>query len=390
MADTVLDRSKLKQTFSDEFNSINANSSGNNAWKTTYYWGDRTLPANKEAEYYSDSSVGVNPFSVDDGILTITASPGSNRAGLPYNSGMINSQNIHSQQYGYFEMRAKLPDEQGFWSAFWMLPNGGGWPPEIDILEHLGQNANAYYGSLHIGPNGRRENVINHTVETPDVTENFHTYGMMWDSQTIRWFFDDVQVASSPTPPSFHVPMYMIANLAVGADGSWPGRPNGRPTDAMEIDFIRAYELTQNGAVKQGEAPAATPSASPAPSGAGAGAGSGNGRGDLVLHLSGDAWREDPRFVVKLDGQAVAGAQSIEASNRRGQVQEFEFELDLGNRARTVTVELTNDAWGGSQQTDRNIYVKGIEVDGDYTATNIAILHGSRSFGINASGDLVL
>src|SRR5689334_13293123 len=162
MPDTTIDLTGFRQTFNDDFNSLNASPGGSaNQWATTAF-GIRTLPANGEQEYYSDSSVGVNPFSTGDGALTITAAPGSNPLGLPYNSGEISSQALHSQTYGYFEMRAQLPSGQGMWPAFWLMPTNGG-PGEIDALEafgasHDGQGgANSYSVALHDTSGGGQE-----------------------------------------------------------------------------------------------------------------------------------------------------------------------------------------------------------------------------------------
>ena len=59
-------------TFDDEFNTFDASK-----WKTSDYWGNRTLSGNGEQQWYSDTAHnGYNPFSVSaDGILTITAEP---------------------------------------------------------------------------------------------------------------------------------------------------------------------------------------------------------------------------------------------------------------------------------------------------------------------------
>src|ERR1700712_2534706 len=124
----TLNLSNFKLTFNDEFNSFKSSPSGaNGAWQTSFYFGGRTLSGNGEQEYYSDSSVGVNPFSLLHGALTITASPGGNPGGLAYNSGLITTEGDFSQTYGYFEMRAKLPAGQGMWPAFWLLRTDKSW-----------------------------------------------------------------------------------------------------------------------------------------------------------------------------------------------------------------------------------------------------------------------
>lgn len=84
----------MKLSFADEFNALSASANGKGTvWKSALGIGSeyRTLEANSEAQYYSDSSVGTNPFSVSDGVLTITAAPDhdGNPLGLAYTSGVL-------------------------------------------------------------------------------------------------------------------------------------------------------------------------------------------------------------------------------------------------------------------------------------------------------------
>ena len=68
----IIDASTLTSTFDDEFNSFSASPDGSSGlWQTTLGSNNRTLPGNGEQEYYSDSSVGVNPFSIQNGVLDI-------------------------------------------------------------------------------------------------------------------------------------------------------------------------------------------------------------------------------------------------------------------------------------------------------------------------------
>ena len=233
----------MRMTFSDEFNSLSASASGSGTtWKTTYKISDqlRTLPTNKEAEYYSDASVGVNPFSIKAGVLDITAAPGSNPLKLAYNSGALTTAQSFAQQYGFFEVKAQLPAGQGFWPSFWLLPTDGSWPPEIDIFEVLGHDPTTAYFSLHTttGPTTTKAVSL-----LPDLSTGFHTFGLDWQADRIRWYVDGNQVAEAATPADMHKPMYLLLNLAVGDTGSWPGKYDpSLPTGHMLVDYVHVWQ----------------------------------------------------------------------------------------------------------------------------------------------------
>ncbi|MEN0075490.1 MAG: family 16 glycosylhydrolase [Paracraurococcus sp.] len=234
----------MRLTFADEFNSLSASATGGGTtWKTSLKIFDqlRTLTTNHEAQYYSDSSVGVNPFSVSNGILDITAAPGGNPLNLAYTSGLLSSAQSFAQQYGYFEVRAQLPAGQGFWPAFWLLPADGGWPPEIDIFEVLGNDPTTAYFSLHSTVAGGGG--TNKVSLLPDLSSGFHTYGLDWAADTIRWYVDGNLVAQAATPADMHRPMYMLLNLAVGDTGSWPGKYDASlPTGHMLVDYVHVWQ----------------------------------------------------------------------------------------------------------------------------------------------------
>ncbi len=236
----TIDTSLLNLTFTDEFNSFSASPDGSTGlWKTTYANGNRTLGSNGELQFYSDSSVGVNPFSIQNGVLDITASPGSNPLGLPYNSGAITTQSSFSQLYGYFEVRAEMPAGQGLWPAFWLLPADGSWPPELDVFEVLGNDPTTLYFSTH----SQTQATQGTTLKVADVSQGFHTYGVMWTPTEVDMYIDGKEVAVMNTPADMNKPMYMLVNLAVG--GYWPGQPNAStPFPAnMLIDYVHAYAL---------------------------------------------------------------------------------------------------------------------------------------------------
>jgi beta-glucanase (GH16 family) len=247
-----LDKSEMRLSFSDEFDTLSLWNGESGTWDSNFWWGQRngsTLAGNGERQWYIDHDYGptssVNPFSIDDGVLTITAAraPEAIRPEIDnyeYTSGLITTYESFSQTYGYFEMRADMPDNHGTWPAFWLLPADGSWPPEIDVVEMRGQDPGTVQVSAHSNETGSRTTVSS-AVNVPD-TEGFHTYGVLWTEEELVWYFDDVEVFRTDTPDDMHEPMYMLANLAVGGVAGEPVDGLATPAE-MQIDYIRAYEL---------------------------------------------------------------------------------------------------------------------------------------------------
>ncbi|WP_395671347.1 glycoside hydrolase family 16 protein [Phenylobacterium sp.] len=259
----------LEVTFADEFDSFRPYRNGQGVWRTTFRDGRddhdddfnlRTLKWNKELQLYVDpemrghrgrhgdgdrdareQALGLNPFRVKDGVLEITADRvpaqlADRLGGFGYTSGLITTQPSHSQTYGYFEMRAKLPRGKGVWPAFWLLPLDLSWPPEIDVMESVGDPGKVYV-TLHSNA------VKAEGTEIPVSPGDFHTYAVAWTRENVVWFVDGREVKRMATPADMHKPMYMLANIALGGD--WAGAPDATtPFPArLQIDFIRAYRF---------------------------------------------------------------------------------------------------------------------------------------------------
>ena len=245
-----LDRSSLHPTFAEDFSHFAASATGivdgKPAWRTTYIGGERTLTGNHEVEWYADAGSD-SPFHVTQHTLDITAEP---KAGLPqgmtHQSGLIMSQHLLSQRYGYFEMRAQLPLGKGLWPAFWLLPADGSWPPEIDVMEMLGHPPDTYYVSVHARPGGQHVDETT-AVAAPDLTAGFHVFGVSWRADRIRFYLDDVLVHESATPSDMNRPMYLLANLAVGGVDSWPGPAALDASGVFRIAWIRAWQFKDLG-----------------------------------------------------------------------------------------------------------------------------------------------
>ncbi len=254
-------------TFADEFNSLQTGS----VWNTNFgYAGDGlnsfTLTNNSEQQIYvapefkgtSGAALGLNPYSLSGGVLTLSATPVSDAVasqmwGYRYASGMLASN--HTQTYGYFEIRAQLPSGQGLWPAFWLI---GADNTEIDILEGLGSDTQVPYNALH-SPSVPARGLQNFV---PD-DGGFHTYGVLWSPADLVYTIDGTEVWRTPTPADMNKPMRMIVNLAVG--GPWAGSPDAStPWPAqMKVDYVHAYALPgESGSDAQ---PPQPPSPTPVP-----------------------------------------------------------------------------------------------------------------------------
>lgn len=184
-----------------------------------------------------------NPFSlITGGGLNIRLQ----RTSKSWTSGVLTSVDSvgegFSQQYGYFEMKAKFPRGEDTWPAFWLLntaakrsraPAG-----EIDVVEYIANPhfANYMATTLHDWSNHTAPAASHYRVPSP--MGGFHTYGMMWTPDTMTFYFDSAVTMRCPTPSIMKQPYYLLVDLGIGS--GWPTE-NTPHTNDLQIQYIRAY-----------------------------------------------------------------------------------------------------------------------------------------------------
>ena len=180
-----------------------------------------------------------------------------------YTSGRISTQNLKTFIYGRFEVRAKVPNGQGYLPAFWLMANDenvyGQWPRcgEIDCMEVMGQDTNKLYGTIHYG-NPHAESQGTYTIKDGEksFSDDFHTFTCDWEPGKITWYVDGKKYHEESNwhsttegqgtltyPAPFDQPFYIILNLAVG--GSWVGNPNEETSfvnNPFVVDYVRVYQ----------------------------------------------------------------------------------------------------------------------------------------------------
>ena len=201
---------------------------------------------NNELQYYTDRPENI---VVEDGKLIITAFE-EDYLTREYTSAKINSKYKGDWRYGRIEASIKLPEGQGMWPAFWMMPTEqvyGGWPNsgEIDIMELVGHEPSTVYGTLHYGPPYEYTNG-SYTLPSGKFSDGFHVFSIEWTPDSISWFVDgELYSTKDPEDVSqwqvFQEKFYLILNLAVG--GNWPGPPDETTVfpQTMEVEYIRVY-----------------------------------------------------------------------------------------------------------------------------------------------------
>lgn len=107
----------------------------------------------------------------------------------------------------------------------------------------------------------------------------------------------------------------------------------------------------------------------------------------LTLHLSEDAWTGNAQFILSIDGKQVTNAQDVVASHSAGAWATVAFSGTFGTGSHTVGVAFTNDAYGGSASTDRNLYINGIEVNGQHYGSGVTTMlsNGIATFNVSTA-----
>jgi beta-glucanase (GH16 family) len=189
-----------------------------NVWATCYWFAapgagcSNNGNSNEEKEWYQPSQV-----KLSGGTLNLIAqhepTEGSSAKGAPEKfscrSGMVTTKPGFNFEYGYVQMVARLPYGNGLWPAFWLAASNKKWPPEVDIFEHWGSEANtgAYLHPLNGKRQGGRVQAIS------NLSKGWHTFTLSWTKNKLTWYIDDYLVFSTTTS----IPrqdMYIIANVA--------------------------------------------------------------------------------------------------------------------------------------------------------------------------------
>lgn len=209
-----------------------------------------------------------SPFLVADGVLTIKARK-TPEAIVPdikalaesgkapkWSGGILITDLLqHSFKYGYFEIRARLPNPgKGMLPAIWLYVSDGRYlndkrksGAEIDILEVIGHDRGSPWSItvhrrdwLGIGDQTEVGTFENDTTE-------WHTYGLDWQPTYLRFYRDGMMVGEVTGADASWFDIEMSIRLNHSVDGNHVdklGNLSDQTTPEimmMQIDYVRVY-----------------------------------------------------------------------------------------------------------------------------------------------------
>lgn len=204
-----------------------------------------------ENVYVKDGSLHIlaenNPIDLGDGVEH------------KYRTGILQSRNKTELSYGLFEARIKMPDLPGSNPAFWLMPHKyedgfsfiglenskgeEGYGAEVDIMEHIYTDGNAYQSTVHWG--GYGDGHKSWTAVPKPVMEgdpyDWHVFAVEWSPSSLKFMVDGAVTAVYSGIAVPQGPEFLILSLGMG--GSWIGTPDeSRLPAEMLVDYVRVYQ----------------------------------------------------------------------------------------------------------------------------------------------------
>ena len=200
--------------------------------------------------------------TVAGGVLTIEA---RDEGGAVYTSGLIDTRGKLESKFGRIEIDAQMPGTIGTLPSLWLLPANeafGPWPQsgEIDIVNapNLLPGNTTLEHTLRYGLPEPEDTVTTATSVAPGLpTLELIEYAIEWEGGEIRWFVNDVHVATQiqdnwyaffedndgvytlgADAEPFDQDFYVLIGLPVGSNA---GGGSAFP-QSLVIDAVRVYE----------------------------------------------------------------------------------------------------------------------------------------------------
>ncbi len=118
------------------------------------------------------------------------------------------------------------------------------WPAcgEIDVMEHVGNQQNTIFSTLHY-PGHSGASGVSQTTTLPTASSEFHVYTAEWTSSSIKFSIDGTvyHTFSNSSATPFNDKFFIIMNVAMGGNFGGAVDPDFSAA-SMEVDYVRVYQ----------------------------------------------------------------------------------------------------------------------------------------------------
>ena len=168
-------------------------------------------------------------------------------------SGAVRSRGKFEQAYGYFEIRCKVNNVPGYWTAFWLMGDsvndetgGGRNGTEIDIMETPYYNKKQVQNTLNWDGYGYRHKSSGNVSDIDVYDGEYHTFSLLWTAKEYVFYTDGKETWRTDAAAALgtcEVPLFIKISSETG---SWTGIPDPEKLpDKMITDYVRVYKQTE-------------------------------------------------------------------------------------------------------------------------------------------------
>ncbi|MCC8016275.1 MAG: glycoside hydrolase family 16 protein [Clostridiales bacterium] len=165
---------------------------------------------------------------------------------------------LFSQAYGYFEVRAKLPDADGLWSAFWLQSSNQRKPAaagvdgtEIDVFESAfrkSKTSKMGHALLWNGYGKFADSAAYITNLEQNLYDGYHTYALKWTPEYYVFYIDGKPTWASSDGGVSHVKEYLRLTVEIDAGDGWG--PHGQKIGQFDengesefcVDYVKVWQ----------------------------------------------------------------------------------------------------------------------------------------------------
>ncbi|MGN1123975.1 MAG: family 16 glycosylhydrolase [Eubacterium sp.] len=167
---------------------------------------------------------------------------------------------LFSQAFGYFECRAKLPDCDGLWSAFWLqssnqrkVGNEGEDGTEIDVYESaFRRNKRSRMGHALLWDGYGKDSKVEDNVVSleQDLYDGYHTYALKWTPEFYVFYIDGQPTWATDAGGVSKVREFLRLTVEIDAGDGWGPHGqnigkfshNNADNDDFMIDYVKVWQ----------------------------------------------------------------------------------------------------------------------------------------------------